>query len=429
MIEDAVIRLILLALMLLSMGVGTAQEAPAPDMSAALRNDLQALETYTQWVRGLQPQAPLIRRFPTRVEVEAYIEEAFRTELTDEVLAEDVRFYAAFGLMPRDTDLRAVLTRLYQDQVAGFYDTESKEMNVILLSGGQPGDRLPLLEQIVYVHEYVHVLQDQNFGLADLLERATAEGNRDRGLALLALVEGDATAVMNLYTQRAAESNPLAVTLEVLQGGIQVGNLTLPPDVPDIIGDELLWPYEAGSVFVAALVRAGGWQAVDDAFTLPPLSTEQILHPEKYLAGEAPIRVRMTDAAQALGADWQLVEAATLGEYYISHYLDAYLDRRVAREAAAGWGGDRYHIYEAEDGKLAFALRTYWDTSAERDEFNAVQATYGVTRFGGGNTDGCYTNEAGALCLLEVGAYETIVTYAPSLALAQALRSSVEGQG
>ena len=417
--------LTLLSLGLVSQAQDNAETETSADMqiSEELAEHFDALETFVERVRGLEPQAPLQRLFPSRVDVAQYIEETFRAELTDEILAEDVRFYAAFGLMDPDIDLREVLISLYQDQVAGFYDTESKEMNVILLSGQQPEARLPLLEQIVYVHEYVHVLQDQNHDLNAFLTELEDLENRDRVLASLALVEGDATTIMNLYTTRIAEQNPLRTSIALLAGGLQAGNLTLPAGLPDILGTELLWPYNVGSQYVIALVDSRDWGAVDAAFDNPPVSTEQILHPQKYMAGEMPLTVELADAASVLGDSWSLAETGTLGEFYLSEYLNVQLEGASAQAAAAGWGGDTYRIYEdaGAENALAFALRLEWDSSAERAEFAQAQREYAATRFAASADDACYSSDAATLCYADVDGAGSLVTFAPSAEQARAL--------
>jgi hypothetical protein len=339
--------------------------------------------------------------------------------LTPEAVAESTRFYVAFGFLSPDIDLRALYDNFYNNQVGGFYDSESKEMNVVLLAqNAQLGENLPLLERVVFVHEYTHAIQDQYFDLTTYLQDEQAQNNTDRYLARLALVEGDATAVMNVYLALEAQTNPLGTIFSALYGGLQAGNLTLPEGTPQIIADELLFPYNSGASFVQAVYRTtDSWQAVNDAYSNPPVSSEQILHPEKYFADEQPQVVTLDDHSQLLGADWALGNDGVLGEFYLSRFLATHLPENMATMASAGWGGDAYHIYANGAGEWALVLRVAWDSVADADEFSTAIDGYAQARFGtSANSDGCFANAIHALCVRG-----DTLTIAPTPALALAL--------
>jgi len=291
----------------------------------------------------------------------------------------------------------------------------------VLTLGGARGDQLPLLEQIVYVHEYTHALQDQHFDLHRLLDDPTLMENPDRAIAVQSLVEGDATAVMTGYLQAVAQRNPLAALGMVVQS-FQAGAFSIPPGTPDFIVTELTFPYQDGMTFVNALLREGGWDAVNRAYDQLPVSSEQILHPEKYLAGEGPQPVALESQAPAEG--WERLIDRSLGEFYLRAFLRTQLPALAARTAAAGWGGDRFHLYhEAQGDRRAWALKLVWDTSADADEFAQAFRQFAAARFPDGETDGeCWWTAAAALCLLDSGE-TTLAAAAPTPALARALEA------
>lgn len=383
--------------------------------SPALIAQMDELEAATTRLRGLPGLSPVTRLFPTRDDVRAFL----ATELDDPGVTgfydDAAQFYIAFGFLPAGTDLLALLTDFLEDQIGGFYDPEADELNTVLLTGERPGDRLPVTEQIVFVHEYVHALQDQHFDLLNLLEtyETSALGfNTDRGQAIIALYEGDATAVMTDYTLELAEEDPLGVLVQILAQGAASGTLVIPPTIPDIIENELLSPYLDGVNFVEALRAEGGWALVDRAYEVLPRSTEQILHPEKYLAGEAPRFVYLRpgssegdggDGSNPLGEGWTLLFDRTLGEWYLRQFLRTQLPAIRANPAAAGWGGDRYHLfYNAEADQHAYVLRLVWDTPEDAAEFKGALLEYGEARFGApAGAFGCWESEAGALCIID----------------------------
>lgn len=410
-------RLIWMVVMLLGVGVAAAQETISP----ALETHLEAIEQVTAQIRGLDALMPVEHRFPTREDVTEYLERELNIQLDDETLRRETQFYIAFDLLPADVDLREVYLNFLTSPagVAGFYDTDSKAMNVLLVGGGELGDALPLLDQITYAHEFTHALQDQHFTLDTLLSPEEAAANPDAALARLSLVEGDATAVMTSYLQAAAQRNPMAA-LGLLAQGFTAGAFSIPRGTPPFIVTELTFPYQDGMNFVNALYQDGGWEAVNAAYDNLPQSSEQILHPNKYLEGEAPQAVTLETAPP--GGEWTLLADRTLGEFYLRSYLDTQLSSRDASRAAAGWGGDRYHLYygEATD-RRAFALQIAWDTPEDADEFRFVFRLFGEERYGGAAQDGCWSDADSALCLATTADNHTVVTSAPTLDIARGL--------
>src|SRR5439155_14041462 len=51
------------------------------------------------------------------------------------------------------------------------------------------------------------------------------------------------------------------------------------------------FPYSAGAAFVRGLLERGGQDRLDTAFRSYPISTEQVLHVERYLRVDQPVAV------------------------------------------------------------------------------------------------------------------------------------------
>ncbi len=413
-------KLLAVVAVMLSLGVGAinAQE----DVDPQLETQMVGLETITQTLRGLDALETVERVFPTRAETIDYLRDLYERELTIDEAERWHDFYVALGLLSPDIDLRQVYLDLLGSQVAGFYDTDTKTMNVLPTVGDDPGTSLSLSEQIIYVHEFTHALQDQHFTLDSLLEAANAEINPDQSLAVTSLVEGDASAVMTLYSQEVARRNPLAA-LGMLAEGLQAGNLFLPPGIPNILVRELMFPYEQGMNFVVALYEEGGWEAINAAYDSPPTTSEQIFHPEKYIEGEGALSVELTDFSAALGEGWTEVLQTTVGEFYLREMLRTELADSRASRAAAGWGGDHFRVYRSGD-ELAWGLLILWDSTAEAVEFADLHAAYADDRFSAEAVDGCWTDASGVLCLNLAGD-QTLIVSAPSVEAAQAIAAVV----
>src|SRR5262249_20761062 len=109
---------------------------------------------------------------------------------------------------------------------------------------------------------------------------------------------------------------------------------------PLAVRESMIFPYRAGFAFVAALRRRQPWSAVDAAFRRPPRSTEQIIHPERYLADDKPIPIAITAPPSLAG--YAITHSTVWGELGFDLFLRSHgVDAAVAAEAAAGWGGDR----------------------------------------------------------------------------------------
>lgn len=395
----------------------------AQDISPQLQEQIDTIEAFVERTRGLPTLEPVDRRFPTRTDAVEQVKAIYAAEIPPEEARRLDQFYIAFGFLPPNADYVGLYLTALEAQIGGYYDWTTKEMNTLLLNGGEPGDALPLLEQIVYAHEFVHALQDQHFDLTTLNE--LTRDHPDRAFAMLALVEGDATLVMNLYIQALSARNPLGVTMQLLAQGLSTDTLFLPPNLPDIIGAELMSSYTDGSAFVSVLQADGGWEAVNAAYAPDnlPQSSEQILHPAKYLSGEAPIAVTLSEPD--LDPVWETVWDTTFGEFYLREYLRTQIPRRQAVTAAAGWGGDHYQIYHhTETGQLAWLLRIEWDTARDAAEFTNAYVDFLAARFVDVVADdSCWSTETEALCFSDSEASHTLA-YAPTLDIAQALVAS-----
>jgi hypothetical protein len=304
---------------------------------------MDRVEEATSILRGLEPRQAIPRAFLTRDELLAYLTETLDRDYPPERARDDAIFYHTFGWMDLDTDLRQLQLDVLGEQVAGFYDTDLEAMFVI-----SADDELDAMNQLLYAHEFTHVLQDQRFDLGGRDMDELAQASPDEALAFTALVEGDAMLMTEGYQTWLMRSNPASM-LGVLTESLLVSTEALSA-APPILQYELLFPYTYGRGFAYTLFTVGeGWRMVNQAYREPPTSTEHILHPERYVGGDQPVEVSADALDGVLGADYRLVWDRTLGEYYLREHLRGYVPTETAESAAAGWGGDRYRIYFNDD--------------------------------------------------------------------------------
>src|SRR3989442_13440092 len=200
------------------------------------------------------------------------------------------------GLAPDDFQYRALMIRLLTEQVAGYYDPKMQQFHLadwIDLDGQKP----------IMAHELTHALQDQHFNLSRF--EHWPKGDSDAELAAHALIEGDATLSMALYVA----NNPLRA-LAFLRSLGTSGTASAELDkAPRALRETLLFPYQEGTNWTRSLYKNGGWDHVSKGFTELPQSTEQILHPEKYFAHEAPVKITLPDVTSVLSGQGSVVGA------------------------------------------------------------------------------------------------------------------------
>ncbi len=369
-----------------------------PTTTAAARNAALIAATdevlkETSTLRELAVVRPVLSSTQSRAE----IERAVVKDLDEDTSAADMHAAEVtlrkLGLAPPDFQYRALMIRLLTEQVAGYYEPKTRQFHLadwIELEGQKP----------VMAHELTHALQDQHFDLRRF--QHWPKGDSDAELAAHALIEGDATLAMVMYVS----SNPMrALTFLKSLGTMGVDTKEL-DQAPRVIRESLLFPYQEGLNWTRALHKQGGWEQVSAAFTNLPQSTEQIMHPEKYLAHEAPVKVTLPDITNLLNASnqrsevggqrsavtkradgvnlngnrrasnvqppvsWKRIASDVNGEWGTYLLLDQFLKSPGdSHRAAAGWAGDRYAVYENSTGQVVFVSVSMWDTEDDAREF------------------------------------------------------------
>ena len=264
---------------------------------------------------------------------------------------------------------------------------------------------------------------------------ALSDDNPDGALAILSLIEGDATIAGNQYLLEAITNDvELMGELMALDQDELLASALPPENVPEILFTELTARYFLGSEFVNVLIDEGGWDLVNDAFTTnPPQSMEQIYHPERYLAGEAPIPVTVESGLDALDGDgWVFLFERNFGEFYWREYLTTQLSDDAVEVATTGWGGDVYQLYyNAELDQRAWVMNLVMDSVEDGVEFAEAYTAFADARMGvpasaeSANIN-CWAGTDDTLCLF-ADADAISIGYAPTLDEAFALVTTQVG--
>jgi hypothetical protein len=337
-------------------------------------------------IRGLPFKAPVPALALTRDEVAAIVTSEIEHSYGPGDLERAAVVYKRLGLLPPETDLRAALQRLYEQEGAGFYDPRTKRLVLAKTALGAAGFKVGLLGRLtgrdlvgefLVAHELTHALQDQHFGLPTSPEPLT-DGHGDRELARHALLEGDATLAGFAYLFRRTPDAKMIALIDRQLAGVPRELARKYPDAPELVRATMAFQYADGSAFAGRALADGGWAAVDRAEADPPVSTEQVLHPARYYAQrDHPTAIRLGGTEGLEAAGWRRILEDTLGELQMRVLAERFLPAARAASIAEGWGGDRLAAFQRGD-TLVLVWMTAWDSAAEATEF--AQAMPAVAR-------------------------------------------------
>jgi hypothetical protein len=344
------------ALLLAAVGCrGTTPESrPPPAGDAALAHLVDSLRPAVEREVGRPFRRPPKSAMRTRGQVREYLVRKLREDMPPARLAGIEAAYRLLGMIPDTVGLEGILLELYTEQVAGYYDPDSTT-----LFGVEGVD--PLQQKLVLAHEMVHAIQGQYLPLDSILGDLRSN---DRLAAAQAVLEGQATlASIDLMAPDAnVTASPEFWEQYREQVSSQQSAMPVFARAPLVLRRTLLFPYLDGAEFVR------WWKATAPPDSMPwgrsmPESTEQVLHPDRYRAGDRPVVLRFTSGPQASYEDM-------LGELECRVFEAELTGRPADAGGPFGWGGDRYRVYRTPAGP-AIVWYAVFDDAGSADRFAA----------------------------------------------------------
>ncbi len=310
---------------------------------------------------GLTFKEPPVLETRSKAEVREFLLKQLTSERAATSLAGQERVYKVLGLIPQDTDLNALLRRLLEEQIVGYYDPATKVLYVV-------DDVRSDLVEITITHELVHALQDQYVNI-DSIQSATHDA--DRQVAAQAILEGQA-----VYAQLRASLGETGMRMggwDRARAAMRSGQEGMPifANAPMIVRESLLFPYTGGADFVHRFIGRRPDDNVLDDF---PISTRQLLSDGSYFgtgdtpatAAERRIPHQVTLPAPARGT---VAFSNVFGEFETRLIMYEYINNELqAGRAAQGVNGDRYALIELPEGD-ALVWASAWDNAVEAAEF------------------------------------------------------------
>ena len=333
------------------------------NLTPEVRDELVNLVAVTEEVRGLQ-----FTEMPTITVVsEEELEERVRAQFEEDAAdyPADAALYKLLGLLGGDVDFQTLLTDVYGEQVAGYYDGDTRELVVPITTEG-----FSVVQQATLVHELTHALTDQQFEFHPVFDAMFDEDRLDQASAYQALIEGDASLAELHYLQTLSQ----AELGEFFADALGVDTTALDA-APQFLQDSLIFPYDSGLAFTQELYdNDGDWSDVNDAYTtMPPLpgSTEQVITPSDF---ERDLPKEVTPEAVTVPG-YNLERTSVWGELGFRVMLDQVLGQGVGVTAADGWGGD-YYLQWFDGTNAALLLVFEGDTNRDTEELRQALSDY-----------------------------------------------------
>jgi hypothetical protein len=340
-------------LLMAALVVSCRGEPPASSNPTALSRLVDSLRSPVEKVTGLRFKASPRSALRSREQVRDYLIRKLDEELPSPRMRGLETAYRLFGLLPDSLQLRSLLLDLYTEQVAGYYDPDSATLFGV--AGADPAQL-----RLVLAHEMVHALQGQYLPLDSILHETS---NNDRLTAAQAVLEGQATLVSIdvLASGQEVSNNPEFWQMYRDQVRQQQSSMPVFARAPLVVREALIFPYLAGAEFMH------WWESSPFRDSVPygprmPMSTEQILFPDRYARGDAPVTL-------AFPADSAVLYEDVLGESEIRVLMARLAGAREVRTGAPiGWGGDRYRVYSTPAGP-ALVWYIVWDDARSAERF------------------------------------------------------------
>ena len=357
-----------LFLILLGAAPGAVPARAQPADSAKLCAQIPPLAAQITKVSGMPLRHPVPCDFITKEKIKAFLNKRVKEVAKPEDLRAEELTLKKFGLVPADYDLAKSTIDLLTEQAAAFYDYDRKKLFITDTTSSET-------QEPVLAHEVAHAIADQNYNLSKFIK--AGRKSDDGSTARLAVMEGQATWLMSeLLAQKMGQSLKDSPALLAMMSGATEGAAGQYPvfdNSPLYLRLTLIFPYTKGMLFQNAVFVRDGQEGFEEVFRKPPVSTQQILHPEKYFDDVKPTAPALPQPHLPRG--YKSLVGGSLGELEHAVMLEQYSGKERAAELAPHWRGCTFNLLENKKaGGLVLLYAAEWDSvDAARQYFAAYR--------------------------------------------------------
>lgn len=346
---------------------------------------------------GMPKHATVKRRLVSKADVEKFLTGRLAKEEYTQRFAEEELSMKKLGFLPRDFNLKDFLVKSTSQEVAGYYDEETKTISLL---NWVPSDR----QEPILAHELTHALQDQNYDLRKWMKAAvkpagsgspSGEGNDDGATARKAVVEGQAMVVYVDYMLkpmgRSLEDTP-GLIYEMEEPAVKaVADSQMLHDAPMILRESGTFAYKEGLIFEGELIHKGGKKmAFPGVFGRPPRNSHEVLQPDAYINAEKLPSLGVPDLKQALDGQYDVFDSGGIGQLDVRAFLKQFGERKTADDISSAWQGGAYVTFQrkkapaaapATTADLALLYVSRWRTPQAAERFAHFYATAVTLRY------------------------------------------------
>lgn len=357
-----------------------------PQQAEQLFRDVDTLLDFASKDSSLPIKHEIKRRLASREEVVSYLHKNMDEDKDVQRLKRTELVLKKFGLLPKDFNLQAFLIGLLEEQVAGYYDSKTKTVNILDWV-------VPDLQRPVLAHELTHALQDQSFGLDKWLKKGSEDLDSKKNLiaaditedenseARQAVVEGQAMVVLLDYMlapmHRTVADSPEMVDMmnEEMRSG--TADSVQYKNAPIFLKESLTFPYRYGIEFEAELLRAQGKEkAFTQPFQNPPRTSREIMEPRTYISGEHMLPLQLPDFKRIF-KEYERFDVGAIGEFDVAVLAEQYAGEDASKKIYPNWrGGYYYSVHPKGDaaGRLGLMFVSRWASDKAAAQFAAIYA-------------------------------------------------------
>ncbi len=347
----------------LTLVAAIAAETPAPEVNkATIAKELTDIEAALTEITGLKFHKAVPYAVIDKRQLHKFLEDRMQDAVKPSEIHAEETTLKMFGFLPADYDLKKATVELLTEQAAAFYDYHKKKLFILETEESTP-DLHTDAEKMALSHELGHALADQQFHLDKFIK----EGARsdDGSTARLAVMEGQASWLMTAYLSKLSTGQaaiPPGV-LEMMSDAVENSASQYPvfSKAPLYLRESLVFPYTSGMLFQNAIYKKLGQDSFSEVFRRPPASTQQIMHPEKYLdrvEPDVPMLPHVPNPRR-----FHKIGDGTLGEFDFQALLDEYAGKDESGALSPHATGGIYELDEVKkDHHPLLAWSANWDT-------------------------------------------------------------------
>ncbi len=342
--------------------------APSDPRARKLCGEANEIARQLTVISGLELRHPVPCDFISKDEIHSFLKKRVKDVASPEEIRAEELSLKMFGLVPQDFDLEQNTVDLLTEQAAAFYDYNKKKL---FITETTPDEN----QEPVLAHELAHALADQTFHLGKFIRQG--RNSDDGATARLAVMEGQATWLMSEYLARRSgqslKDSPSLVASMSKLSDTGPGQYPVFESQPLYLRTTLIFPYTKGMLFQNAVFQRDGQYGFFAVFRRPPVSTQQILHPEKYFENVKPTQPAVPEPK--LPRQYKGLIGGTLGELEHQILLEQYLGKETAGEITPHWRGSTFEL--REDKKAGRAVLLY---AVEWDSEESARSYFGAYR-------------------------------------------------